>query len=97
MTDEERYRQALHAMQSGVQFEMSTTHKSPTEPKHLRVGVNTALVQHTAIVKLLLDKGVITMEEYWKTLADEMEAEVARYQERARQWSGRNGPEIRFG
>jgi len=84
--DEERYLAAYHAMQSGVAFEMNYPERiSATKPKHLRVGINGALVQDAAIVKLLIDKGIFTMEEYWKSVADEMDAEVARYEKRAQQ------------
>lgn len=96
MTDEERYLAALHAMQSGVAYQMNyPQYKAATEPKHLRVGINNALVQQTAIVKLMVAKGVITMDEWWKTLADEMEAEVARYEAEIRQLLGHDGITLR--
>jgi hypothetical protein len=96
MTDEERYITALHAMQSGVAWEMNMpVPQAATEPKHLRVGINNTLVQHTAVIKLLMEKGIITLDEYWKTLADEMEAEVQRYQDRANATYGRDNV-IRF-
>lgn len=96
MTDEDRYLAAIHAMQSGVAYEMNyAKFASATEPKHLRVGVNNALVQQTAIVKLMVAKGIITMDEWWKTLADEMEAEVARYEVEIRQLLGHDGVKLR--
>jgi hypothetical protein len=79
MNDEERYRAAAHAMQSGVAFEMSHNPK-PTEPKQLRTGVNAALVDHAALADLLIEKGVFSKEEYLKALADGMEQEKARYE-----------------
>lgn len=82
MTDNERYDVAAHAMQSGVEFEMYHDSK-PTEPKHLRAGVNSALANCAGIAKLLITKGIITEEEYVKAMADAMEAEVERYRERA--------------
>jgi hypothetical protein len=92
MTNEDRYLAALHAMQSGVASEMNYPDTAAaTEPKHLRVGINNALVQQTAIVKLLVEKNIITMDEYFKTLADEMEAEVGRYQDRVNERFGRPG------
>lgn len=90
-----RYLAALHGLQSGVAWEMGTGTSAATEPKHLRVGVNSALIQQSAIVKLLVAAGIFTMEEWWKTLADEMEAEVKRYQDRANEAYGRPGV-IRF-
>ncbi len=78
MTDQERYEKACHAMQSGVAMWMNYD-PNATNPKHLRVGVNSALVDSAAIVKLLLAKGIITEAEHWKALADQMEAEVESY------------------
>lgn len=81
MSDGERYRRALHAMQSGVAMEMNLEHRqSATEPKHLRVGINAAMVDHAALAKILIDRGIITNAEYTKAVADMMETEKARYE-----------------
>lgn len=78
-TADERYAAACHAMQSGVAMEMS--HRpQPTEPKHLRVGVNSALVETGALAKILIDAGIISEEQYREALADAMEREQARYE-----------------
>lgn len=74
-----RYGAALHAMQSGVKFEQENGSTDGT-PKHLRVGINSALVDNAALTKLLIDKGIITALEYVKALAEGMEAEKARYE-----------------
>ena len=37
---------------------------------------------HTALTKLLLEKGIITDEEYFKAIADQMEEEVHSYEKR---------------
>jgi hypothetical protein len=77
MTD--RYNAALHAMQSGVAVEMN--HRSePTEPKHLRVGVNAAMVDHGGLVALLIAKGVISEAEYLEAIEGAMVAEKERYE-----------------
>lgn len=78
MTDKERYMAACHAMQSGVALKMGRDPKE-TEPKHLRVGINSAMVDSAALARLLMTKGVITEEEFYKALADQMEEEVASY------------------
>lgn len=97
MDDEERYFKAAHAMQSGVAFEMNYLDTaSATEPKHLRVGVNVALSDGAALVRLLIAKGILTEEEYFKAIADMMEEEVAKYQERANARFGRPDV-IKFG
>lgn len=57
-------------------------------PKHLRVGVNAAMVGHGGLVVLLIAKGVFTEEEYLKAIADKMEAEQATYEERLSEAAG---------
>lgn len=79
--DIERYNAAAHAMQSGVAMEMSAGSKD-TEPKHLRVGVNSALVNDEGLAALLIEKGIFTEDEYVKAIADAMEREKVRYEER---------------
>ena len=86
MTDEElirererEYLSLAHAMQSGVAIEMSIR-AQPTEPKHLRVGINTAMSDHGALVKLLVEKGVVTQLEYFTAMRDMMREEVRRYE-----------------
>lgn len=83
-----RYRAAAHAMQSGVATKM-TFDPSSTNPKHLRTGVNSAMVEHSALVKLLVDKGVITEQEYFPVLADAMQAEQAGYEKLLSEHFGR--------
>ena len=88
--DRERYLQATHAMQSGVKLMMNYEHpeaqtpdnaKDPsTSPKHLRVGVNSAMIDNAALVHLLLDKGIITQDDYEASIADQMENEVKLYE-----------------
>lgn len=85
---EARYLKASHAMQSGVMVEESMGDKSLTN-KHLRVGINSSMVEHGALVALLLRKRVFTELEYIETLADAMEAEVASYEDRIASHIGR--------
>ena len=70
-----------HAIQTGVKMEMELGSKD-TEPKHLRVGVNMALLETGGIAKLLIDKGIITEEEYYDQMVKMMEIEVKNYEER---------------
>lgn len=95
MTDQERiaeltreYHQLAHAMQSGVAAEM-THHPQPTEPKHLRTGINSSLVNSSALGKLLIDKGLITELEYVQAMRDGMAEEVQRYEQRLTEHYGR--------
>jgi hypothetical protein len=50
-----------------------------TSPKHLRVGVNSALVESGALVGMLIRKGILTGDEWEAALADMMEREVENY------------------
>lgn len=77
--DHQRYLAAAHAMQSGVAARMEIDPKDTT-PKHLRVGVNSAMAEHNALAKLLIDKGIIGEAEYVAAQADAMEREKALYE-----------------
>lgn len=86
----ERYMKAIHAMQTGVAAEMNIPSTAPaTSPKHLRVGVNSALINDAAVARLLIAKGVFTEEEYLNAVADEAEREKAIYEERLSKAYGR--------
>ena len=88
MSDLERYTRAAHGMQSGVAMEMNF-HGAPTEPKHLRVGINAAMSDQGGLATLLIAKGVFTREEYDKAMADAMEREKARYEAHLSELFGR--------
>lgn len=78
-TEKQRYAKAMHAMRSAIAF--SQNYGQDTQPKHLRVGVNSALISSSALVQLLVEKGILTEEEYVKRLADLTEEEVKMYEE----------------
>lgn len=73
------YHEAAHAMQSGVAAKMQYDPKD-TDPKHLRVGVNSAMVETAALAKLLIAKGVFTDVEYAQALTEGMNEEAASYE-----------------
>lgn len=76
-----RYHAAAHSMQSGVATEMQVDPDGAgTSPKHLRTGLNASLVEQSALAGLLLAKGIFTEEEYYKVIAEAMEAEQQRYE-----------------
>jgi hypothetical protein len=78
-----RYHRALHAMQSGVAAGMDIQgQEAATTPKHLRTGVNAAMADHAGLVTLLIAKDVFTTAEYLSAIADSMEDEQRRYEER---------------
>ena len=72
--------QASHAIQTGVKFDLETGSESAS-PKHLRTGLNIAMVTDAAVVRLLIQKGIFTEQEYQESLTDELNKEVDRYQE----------------
>lgn len=72
----ERYTAAGHAIQSGVAIQHATGSEDGS-PKHLRVGVNLRAVDHAGLVKLLIDKGIITEVEYYEAMASQAEIEQA--------------------
>jgi hypothetical protein len=74
-----RYENAMHAVQSGVAAKMNYD-RAETTPKHLRVGVNAAMVGHAAMARLLMAKGIISEEEYAAAQADAAEAEQRMYE-----------------
>lgn len=78
--DVDRYLSATHAMQSGIAMILQRD-PTLTEDKHVRVGINSSMVQIVGLAKLLLDKKVFTIDEYEKYLADAAEDEVKRYEQ----------------
>lgn len=83
---DERYEIALHGMQAGVATELGRAEKEGAEDrvtttKHLRVGINSAKVEHAALVEVLVKKGILTEVEYAEAMADAMEREHHRYED----------------
>jgi hypothetical protein len=74
------YEEACYAMQAGVGLREKLGGSNETTPKHLRVGVNSAMVEHSALARLRIAKGVITDAEYRESLADGMREEVELYE-----------------
>jgi hypothetical protein len=67
-------------MQSGVAMKMHWDGKE-VDPKHLRVGINSAHVATAALAGILIEKGIITMEEYTEANIREMEKEAKSYEQ----------------
>ena len=84
-----RYINAMHAVQTGVATMMQID-TSATEPKHLRVGVNSAMIETATLTRLLIKKGIITELEHVSALADAAEEEVKRYEDKVRGAYGRD-------
>lgn len=81
------YLRLAHAMQAGVAM-WQNYDPSETTPKHLRTGVNSAMADHGALVKLLIDKGILTEEEYMGYLIEYMAREVEGYKKLIRDHLG---------
>lgn len=86
MTDEDplladltrRYRKTLHGVQSAIAYAIDRGDGyAATEPKHLRVGIDSAHVSNLALANLLIAKGVFTNIEYVGALLGAAEAELA--------------------
>lgn len=79
-----------HRVQSAIAFfegrkEIFGGRVPETEPKHLRVGVNSALVETSALGRLMFRKGMMTATEYYDALIEAWEQEVDSYRERVKQ------------
>ncbi len=93
MTFDEKYNALLHAMQTGIAYTLEKDFSSGT-PKHLRVGVNSAMVEAGVICKILIDKGIITLEEYQERVLEGLQKEVDMYE---REISEHYGHPIKLG
>jgi len=73
-----RYAAAMHRMQSAVAHMIAQLglKGAGADPKRLRVGVNSALADHGALVKLLVAKGVFTEDEYGQAIVEGAESEA---------------------
>lgn len=76
------YNYLCHAMQTGVKYDHEVNGANDGTPKHLRVGVNVALCNHSALVRLLISKGLFTYKEYLISIRDAMQTEVNDYTKR---------------
>ena len=75
MSEKLSYAQALHGIQSGIALEIEKG-SDCASPKHLRVGVNSAMCEHAALVRLLIEKEIITEEEYRDAITEEFNREA---------------------
>lgn len=64
----------MHGVQTAIAFEMGNGVPQQADPKHMRVGIDSAHISQGALGELLIEKGVVT--------PDELEAKLAHYAER---------------
>ena len=84
------YEEAAHGIQTAVLHEQNIYERNVTEEsdpnyhpngkKHLRVGLNLSKADMLALVLLLIEKGIITEEEYVEAVRLGANEELARYQ-----------------
>ena len=77
---QQRYMHHAHRVQAGIGMLLELDPSSAT-PKHVRTGINTGKVEAGALVDLLVQKGIITSEEYVIAVADAMQREADRYEQ----------------
>jgi hypothetical protein len=101
MTREEKiahYKSLGHAVQTGIAWRIAI--ENPQVPdinadpnlrahKHLRTGIDTSKSDHGALVQLLINKGLITDEEYVDAMVAGMEREKALYEQELTDHFGR--------
>lgn len=78
------YVQALHGVQSANLHRSLVDHKF-TEFKQTRTGIDSAHVSDRALASLLIEKGIITEEEYVERLRRAMNDELAEHENRMRE------------
>lgn len=84
-----RYQAAMHAMQTGVMMDQEVLGSKDGSPKQLRVGVNSSMIETSALTRLLLSKGIIAdFNEWFEILCQVAEEEVQRYERRLSQATG---------
>lgn len=75
-----RYQTAVHRMQAAVGFDMEQRilrgETAASIAKHLRVGINSAMSDHAALVHLLVESGVISEEAYLDKVVEWAEREA---------------------
>lgn len=79
MSKMKEYIRHAHAVQTAVEFNPDKTSQSP---KHLRVGLNMSKADMAGLAKLLIAKGVFTLEEYETAIVNSAADEVEEHRKR---------------
>lgn len=92
-----RYNAAMHGVQSAIAVEIQLlgANAAGADAKHLRTGVNSAMVNDHALANLLIEKGVFTRAEYGEAVAQAAEHEHAMMTDLVRKKTGM--PNLTFG
>jgi len=86
----DEYTALMHAMQTGVKalkeisdnFDSANTDTPETSPKHLRVGVNAAMVAIGALVQTMVEAGLIDYEKYIDNQLEFIKRDIKSYEDR---------------
>jgi len=70
-----RYEAAMHKIQSAIAYALANGDEMAS-PKHLRVGVNSAMASDKAVAAILIEKGICTREEYVAAVVKAAEEEA---------------------
>lgn len=74
------YEQAAHGVQSAVALKEARNDPILT-PKHMRVGIDLSKSDQAGLAQLLMDKGLITLEEYLEYVRLAANDELSREEE----------------
>ena len=99
MTAEEflmEYRRLAHAIQTGVSYDHSSG-STDGSPKHLRTGLACVMADLGSLTRLLVEKGIITNDEYFAAILDGLRAEVETYEHRLKDRLGPGATKITLG
>jgi hypothetical protein len=79
-----QYQKKAHAIQSAIQFEISTGGEASAgaSPKHLRTGLNLVMCDLGSLLDLLVKKGIITDDEVIQATLDGLDGEIARLEKK---------------
>lgn len=69
------YKRHAHAVLSAIGF---NPNKTALEPRHLRVGIDMGKADTAGLVNLLIDKGVLSAQEYIEAVEKSAAEEVER-------------------
>lgn len=76
----DRYQRAAHRVQTAIATLMAMPGYNATDPKHLRVGIDMSKSDMGGLATLLIEKGVITQDEYIEAVTAAAEREALSFE-----------------
>ncbi len=74
------YEEATHGVQTAIAYDIDQGRKA-TEPKHMRVGIDMSKADMLGLAILLIEKGIITSDEYIEAMRLSANEELAMREE----------------